>query len=289
MRKSILILMTLGAMLLGALSISIGQVLTDTEGNVISIRRNEHFATFLTLATYEGTSWRECMFRTALCPNNCGHSGNMATFSVDKYIVYAKFHEYGDGKDGKFLVLIDNGENTKPLIDEKSYETIKSLKKGDRVLLSWNHLYVTETVGEFKSQFPERPINLILPITEKQAKFIPDVAAPKTEDGFEGMLRRYYVALASFSGRVEGVDLFQVDRHLHTYFYGDVATMEYLAVMAFNPNTTNQKIVDDIKNLKAGDFAIVAFRRDMVGNSSVDTPLFVLPETQQRAEALLKN
>ena len=37
-----------------------------------------------TVATFDGLTEQQCLFRTALCPNECGHGGTTATFSIKK-------------------------------------------------------------------------------------------------------------------------------------------------------------------------------------------------------------
>ena len=39
-----------------------------------------------TVATFDGLTEQQCLFRTALCPNECGHGGTTATFSIKKVI-----------------------------------------------------------------------------------------------------------------------------------------------------------------------------------------------------------
>ena len=37
-----------------------------------------------TVATFDGLTEQQCLFRTALCPNECGHGGTTGTFSIKK-------------------------------------------------------------------------------------------------------------------------------------------------------------------------------------------------------------
>ena len=37
-----------------------------------------------TVATFDGLTEQQCLFRTALCPEECGHGGTIATFSIKK-------------------------------------------------------------------------------------------------------------------------------------------------------------------------------------------------------------
>ena len=106
-----------------------------------------------TLATFDGVEFRLCRGRTALCPERCGHSGNFANFTIRKYVKYKKHGEYGDPEQKSFLIQISDFDKL-PIGDPAFAKTIADLKKGDFVLLSWNHDYVTkEGVSS-----PERPI-----------------------------------------------------------------------------------------------------------------------------------
>ena len=49
-------------------------------------------------ATLKGIAYRRCLGRTALCPDNCGQSGDFATFDILTYVDYQKPGEYGDEK-----------------------------------------------------------------------------------------------------------------------------------------------------------------------------------------------
>ncbi len=102
------------------------------------------------ICVFTGIRKNPCMFRTALCPDRCGHSSNVAFFNVEKYIKYEKLGEYGDEKQDIFTTEID-----KPVFrqDPKISEKIKTLKNGQKVRIVYDHLYVrTETL-----ETPERP------------------------------------------------------------------------------------------------------------------------------------
>jgi hypothetical protein len=109
-----------------------------------------------TVARFEGLRDHQCLGMTALCPDRCGESGKLATFTIVKYLRYEKRGEYGDPKQEQFLVLIeDNRKN--PKVSPTIREAILALKPGDLVELDWNHDYVTQD----GSKFPERPITRI--------------------------------------------------------------------------------------------------------------------------------
>ncbi len=125
-----------------------------------------------TVATFEGLSDHRCRGATGLCPDRCGSSGKLATFKITKYLGYEKPGEYGDPKQDKFMLLIeDNLKNAK--VAEPILKAITALKPGDSVRLKWNHDYVTR--GGSKS--PERPIVSLTTLTPEEAE---KAAADKT-------------------------------------------------------------------------------------------------------------
>jgi hypothetical protein len=106
-----------------------------------------------TEARFLGVGTHRCMGRTSLCPDRCGHSGNMASFGVTKYLTYRKPGEYGDPKQERFDILIeDNLGNAK--IPQELRLKIKDLKEGDLVHLKWIHEYIDDN----GSMYPERNI-----------------------------------------------------------------------------------------------------------------------------------
>ena len=106
-----------------------------------------------TVAVLDGISYRLCRGRTALCPKDCGDSGEFASFSIQKYLRYEKPGQYGDPQQESFLVQVSDYDK-KPKGDPRILETVRGLTPGDHVLLSWRHEYVTRQ----GSSFPERPV-----------------------------------------------------------------------------------------------------------------------------------
>jgi hypothetical protein len=118
-----------------------------------------------TVAVFDGTRARQCMGLTTLCPNDCGHSGTMASFTIKGYVRYVKDGEYGDPKTNRFMFLVeDNKKNLK--VSKEIADTVTSLKPGDLVCLKWKHDYVTKD----RSSFPERPITQIQKLTAEEAE-----------------------------------------------------------------------------------------------------------------------
>jgi hypothetical protein len=109
-----------------------------------------------TIARFTGLKDHKCLGRTSLCPDECGHSGKLATFEIVKYLNYEKPGEFGDPKQEQFQILIeDNMGNVK--VPAGIREAILALKPGDEIHLKWNHDFVTRD----GSSFPERTITLL--------------------------------------------------------------------------------------------------------------------------------
>jgi hypothetical protein len=127
--------------------------------------KRELLAKHETLAVFEGVNYRLCRGLTSRCPKQCGDSGEFASFGVKKYLKYEKPGEYGDPKQETFLVQVSDYDKL-PKGDSKILKTVKSLKKGDYVLLSWNHDYVTKA----GTSSPERPIVKLEKIGQAKVK-----------------------------------------------------------------------------------------------------------------------
>ncbi|QQL45937.1 hypothetical protein [Sulfuriroseicoccus oceanibius] len=111
-----------------------------------------------TIATFRELKPHRCMGRTALCPDNCGHSGSLAIFDIIRYNDYQKPGQYGDPQAETFQILVmDNHGNAK--IDKAILKTINDLSEGDTVTLKWRHDYVTRN----QSSFPVRTITELTP------------------------------------------------------------------------------------------------------------------------------
>ncbi|KAH0793952.1 hypothetical protein GPJ56_002164 [Histomonas meleagridis] len=107
-------------------------------------------------ATFDGIEHRPCMFRTALCPDRCNHAKDLAVFTINEYINYEKKSEYGDEKQEKFYVDINpNAIDNKQ--DPQILEFINNLKKGDKVKILWEHIYVNNE----GNMYPERQVRKI--------------------------------------------------------------------------------------------------------------------------------
>ena len=127
--------------------------------------KRELLASHETLAVFDGVEYQLCKGLTALCPDKCGNSGEFANFTIKKYLKYEKRGEYGDPEQTTYSVQV-SGYDKKPKGDPKILETVKGLKKGDYVLLSWHHDYVTSD----GASSPERPIVKLEKIDGDKAK-----------------------------------------------------------------------------------------------------------------------
>lgn len=125
----------------------------------------ENLAQHETVAEFLGTRYHRCMGLTSLCPDRCGDSGTLADFRISRYLKYVKHGEYGDLKTDLFSFMTeDNMKNRK--INNELFDTVTSLTKGDQVLLSWNHDYVTSK----GSSRPERPVTKLEKIADLGSK-----------------------------------------------------------------------------------------------------------------------
>ncbi len=127
--------------------------------------KRELLARHETLAVFEGVNYRLCRGLTSRCPKACGDSGEFASFGIKKYLKYEQPGQYGDSEQETFLVQVSDYDK-RPKGDSKILETVKSLNKGDHVLLSWHHDYVTKE----GASFPERPIVKLQKVSQTKAE-----------------------------------------------------------------------------------------------------------------------
>ncbi len=174
--------------------------------------KRELLANHETLAVFDGVNFRLCMGLTALCPKGCGDSGQFASFGIRKYLKYEKVGQYGDPEQNSFLVQVSDYDK-KPKGDPKILETVRRLNKGDYVLLSWHHDYVTKE----GTSSPERPIVKLEKIDIAHAKKLLAVAGPGPKDEKESQDTAKVTGtlivpkdLASFEGRVVELHLFKI-------------------------------------------------------------------------------
>ena len=142
-------------------------------------QKRELLADHQTVAKLTSIAYHRCLGMTALCPDNCGDSGDYANFQIAAYLVYTKNGEYGDPKTDSYSFQIEDNHHKLKVTRELS-DKARALKPGDYVLLSWHHDYVTNfEPGGGSSSGPERPITKLEPITKDQADKLIAQAASK--------------------------------------------------------------------------------------------------------------
>ena len=137
-------------------------------------------ATHETIAVFKGIEHRPCLFKTSLCPNECGHAQDWANFDIQRVIKYEKPGQYGDDLATKFHysmkeTQLDSKDEPDHAKEQKAFRDIiiSQLTAGDNVLLSWRHDYVHRSNvvdgQEYKSSSPERPITKLEKISAQDA------------------------------------------------------------------------------------------------------------------------
>ena len=116
------------------------------------------------IARYEGTVDHPCMFRTAQCPDHCGHATRLAHFRVLKNVHYASCSKYGDGRLNPGETTVVDVLKDIPGQERSIAQLIASLKKGDCVRLTIAHYYMHQG----QCHFPVRPAIEILLLNQSQ-------------------------------------------------------------------------------------------------------------------------
>lgn len=110
-------------------------------------------------AVFDGIIEKKCLGRTALCPDRCGHSQKVVSFTILSYNRYDKHGEYAEEKMDRHLVAYKD-------LNKEQRAVADHLKKGDRVRLVWLHEYLTTDNG---SKFPERTVTELKKISDAPA------------------------------------------------------------------------------------------------------------------------
>lgn len=114
--------------------------------------KRETLSVHETIARFDGIQGQPCMYKTALCPDRCGHAKLLAWFTILRYEKYAKPGQYGDEKTDRFAMPV-SGEAS-PEMNPANAEIVKGLKPGAWVRLNWVHEYVTKD----GCSYPERAV-----------------------------------------------------------------------------------------------------------------------------------
>src|SRR5262245_35717606 len=141
-----------------------GLNLASAQPNSDTAEKRKLLSKHQTVAQFAGISEHKCLGRTSLCPDKCGHSGDMATFRILKYLAYEKPGQYGDEQQKRYQFLVqDNMKNLKVSTEVKA--AIDGLKPDDYVLLDWQHDYVSKA----GANYPERTVLQLKRITREEA------------------------------------------------------------------------------------------------------------------------
>ncbi|KAJ9512368.1 hypothetical protein QJQ45_012860 [Haematococcus lacustris] len=134
--------------------------------------RRDLLSRHVTIAKFTGLSDRPCRFRTALCPDRCGHASTTANFTVLRYLQYEKWGEYADEQATEFFFDMKKGQGTRPFTvhQDELVQRINLLQPGDSVQLSWMHEYVHQG----GASFPERPVTQLEALPPGQPDAAPD-------------------------------------------------------------------------------------------------------------------
>ena len=153
-----------GRILLLAMSLLSASVVDTASAAEPKESKREMLAKHQTVAQFQGVEYQQCRGLTSLCPDQCGGSGDFASFRILKYLAYEKPGQYGDPKQPQYRFQVqDFMKNLK--VPAAIRDIVAALKKGDFVLLDWQHDYVTKD----GSSSPERPIKKLEKITREEA------------------------------------------------------------------------------------------------------------------------
>ncbi len=118
-----------------------------------------------TISVFDGLRYYQCRGLTARCPDDCGHSGDYARFTVKRYLKYEKFGESGEPETETMAFEVQDNKG-RAIAPPDILETVRSLRAGDYVRLDWDHEYVTN--GGVST--PDRRVLQLLKITPAQAE-----------------------------------------------------------------------------------------------------------------------
>lgn len=117
------------------------QVVDTTATTKLMDQKKPFTSTHIFNAIYDGTKFHKCLGMTANCPEKCGSSGNMATFKVTNYKEFLVNGQAGNEKLTEYSVLISDYYQKD--LDKPYVPVIKSLKKGEEVIIHLEFVYDT--------------------------------------------------------------------------------------------------------------------------------------------------
>ena len=121
----------------------------EPAGEVLSVHE--------TVARFEGFEEVPCRHLTTACPTQCSHGGRYARFEIERYERYEKPGKYGDEQQASFafrVALRDGSPDAQTPVALR--QLVEVLKPGQKVSLTWKHLYVTDPATG--SKWPERVV-----------------------------------------------------------------------------------------------------------------------------------
>jgi hypothetical protein len=110
-------------------------------------------------AQFVGIEQVPCRLRTTDCPDRCNHPQQAARFRILNYEEYEQVNKNCDPKKDVLIVSISE-DPASPKSTRQSpaiVGSIKSLKAGQKVRITWEHIYVNED----GSNFAQRPVRAI--------------------------------------------------------------------------------------------------------------------------------
>lgn len=135
---------TLGSALLLLFAFSTSLIADNGNPENPEKEKREMLSMHETIAEFQGLEYERCIGKTGACPAECGASGERAIFKIVKYLKYEKPGKLGDPKQETYRIHVTDFH--RKAIDEKLAPKIIKLNKGDKVMLSWRHDYVTSKV-----------------------------------------------------------------------------------------------------------------------------------------------
>ena len=120
-----------------------------------SAEQRETLFSYRSRATFLGSRHQPCRHMTSACPDRCSHASVVYRFKLDSLTV-AKNEA---AKNAKWVTPVAAGM-AEHLVGESNLgaagvlDAARSLSEGDRVMLDWNHDYVTRA----GCSAPERPV-----------------------------------------------------------------------------------------------------------------------------------
>lgn len=272
--------------------------LDATPPDVVATRTSEVLSTHSTLATYAGTAEQPCRFLTSLCPDRCGHASTVATFRIVRYLGYEKPGQYGDEQKDVFHVRVSGGRtHGGDTATPEVAALIATLASGDKVLLDWEHLYVTAKYANGgEAKFPERPVTKLeradptaaAAIVSQTRELLARNATIATFEGTQVNPCRFLTSeCPDRCGHASTVARFHIEEYLvyeKPGQYGDEKSdVHYVRIAGGRgAKEASDEIVKAIEGLKAGDKVKLFWDHEYVTNNYANGGQAKFPERPVR-------